>query len=177
MCTVVNLAAQAIDRDYVEPLRRRLQRGYDPRDPTGAFLVAANNLDLAAEYTARLRQEVTEAWHAQAANETDAATTAAQQLEAATAQLAETQEAVQTSADGAVATLFDRAWRSDLRQALQDIYREAKFVLTEDDYDAWRTSADTQGAAAVLADVDRMGRTFKVTFLRINWYRMLAPTL
>jgi len=176
MCTVVNLAAQAIDRDYVEPLRRRLQRGYDPRDATGAFLVAANNLDLAAEYTARLRQEVAEAWHAQAAIEADAATTAAQQLEAATTQLAETQEAVQASADGAMATLFDRAWRSELRQALQDIYRDAKYVLTEDEYDAWRTSADTQGAAAVLADVDRTGRTFKVAFLRMKWCSMLAST-
>ena len=63
----------------------------------------------------------------------------------------------------AVATLFDRApWRADLRQAIADAFRDGKFVLSEDEYDAWRTATDTQAAATVLAEVEKGARPYKV---------------
>jgi hypothetical protein len=98
VCTVVNLASQALDRDYAEPVRRRLQRafgGLDSRELRAGYMVLANNLDEAVEYCARLRQEVADAVPAALAP----TATQQQQLEAALSLLADTHEALQASAE------------------------------------------------------------------------------
>ena len=142
-------------------------------------------MDMAAQYVVRLRQEAAEALQATAGDRT---ATQQQQLEAALSLLGETQEAavaglevrrrwpcphaptpprpfsllVWWCAQTALGNLFERAWRSELRQALADAYRDSKFVLTEDEYDAWRTASDAQAAAVVLAEVETGARVFKV---------------
>jgi hypothetical protein len=73
-----------------------------------------------------------------------------------------------------MATLFERSWRADLRQVLADAYRDARFVLSEDDYDAWRTSVDAQAAAIIMAAVDKGGRQFKVQ--AASQLSQLSPT-
>ena len=47
LCTVVNLACRAVDRDYVEPLQHKLQRSFgslDTRDLRNGYMVCLPRL-------------------------------------------------------------------------------------------------------------------------------------
>ena len=159
LCAMVNVSARVFEDDFVGALRGALSTLYaleDTKEVRARNMITLNNADVAAEYVGKLKSELM----GHVVETMDEDSVARQKIESVLAVFSDAAEPVlQLLADG-VQYLFAHAFMPDVRAALQESLKEAKFLITDDEYD--EAAARESFAAKFITDYSKAARQFQV---------------
>ncbi|KAJ3343746.1 Golgi transport complex subunit 4 [Gonapodya sp. JEL0774] len=167
LCAMLNLCGRVLETDYVEALGRRVAGAWTGQDMERAraqFMVAVNDADLVVGYLGKLVGELREevprglgrgVWEKNR-----------DKVLSCLAGLEEYAAGFRQLLKNWIENLFTQTLRPRLRIMLSEVLRDAKYVLTDEEYSDLQDGAFTK---RVIGTLTRMMETYENTYTENNY--------
>lgn len=134
LCAMINVFGQVLESDYINVFQKQLSTGFpslETQDAKIGFMVILNNVDVGCDYLSKLAQEL-DRDIARALGPTFVANQ--QKIESCISNLVDSGAAFRQTLKSWLENYFNQAMSPRLKSILQESYKLAKYVLTEEEY-------------------------------------------
>ncbi|KAI9002120.1 COG4 transport protein-domain-containing protein [Hyaloraphidium curvatum] len=134
LCAMINVFGQVLEADYINAFQKQLSTAFpslETSDSKIGFMVILNNVDVSCDYLAKLGQEL-DRDIARALGSTFVANQ--QKIESCISNLEDSGTGFRQTLKSWLENFFNQALNPRIKTLLQESYKFAKYVLTEEEY-------------------------------------------